>query len=738
MTMSKKGYLIPLAVLLLGVLVRVLFTLQVRDIPFYYHPVVDSGFFHQWAKFKAQTAWVDGALPFREPGYAFFLAILYRVFGESLTIARLVQAVLGGLTALLVYQVGATLFNRAAGAVAGVIFSLLSLAIFFTGELNETTLVVFLVVLSSYSLIKARTGPTYALCGLSGLLLGMAFISKFTVIVALIAWAVQLLLESKPRLRAGTVLLVVGFLVAPICYNALLLDSNETAAFPTRAGWHAFLGSSSTGGMDKRPYYRITLGAEAGASRAYAETDLTDGERDALRFAKIEGGQPLDRRASGRYWLDRTFDDFITAPSAFLGHYAAKLGIIWGRSLPSSNVDSRFAARYSFLLRNVIFPFAGLAALGLLGLLVFTRRGSSSILLFVVLYTLAAGGFLVSDSDKMLLVPFLAVFCGQLVYEVFAGFRRGKAARSVLYAAIGIVLALALTRLPHVPVNEARHYMILGDIYSNESLFDRAEESYGRALEVNPDFSDAALALARLHATTGKPDEALSALDAAISRDGDNPRLRIEKASLLTYLGKPSEAMEELASVERSYPYEPRLHQFKGLALLELDEPEAAVEELKLEISYVGGDFVTFSSLGRAEYRLEKYEEAAGAFEVALSSNPYSAPIVMQLADCYTMLERYENAAEILARVASVDPGNVRLRFKLGNALYRSGRYNEALGNFKEISKFDPRNTDILLNMGVVYAEMDSLDQAIDVWERVLELEPGNEIARDNIRTARD
>jgi tetratricopeptide (TPR) repeat protein len=736
--MSRKGYLIPLAVLVIGVLVRVLFTLQVRDMPFYYHPVLDSGFFHQWAKFKIDATWVDGALPFRESGYAFFLAALYRVFGESFTAVRLVQAVLGGLTSLLVYRIGATLFNRAAGAVAGVIFSLMSLAIFFTGELNETTLLVFLVVLSSYLLLRASKGGNLLLCLLSGLILGAAFLTKFTAIAALIAWALQLLFEGKPRLRAGALLVIVGFIVIPVGYNALFLKAEDTAVLPTRVGWQAFLASSATGGAAKEPHYVITLEAQGGAARAYAEADLTDGERDAVRFARIDGGEALGRKASGRYWQDRTLDEFFGSPSAFLAHYAHKLGLVWGPSLPSSNVDSRFMARYSILLRNLLFAFAGLATVGIVGTLVFTRRGSSSILMFMILYSLVAADLLVSDGDKMLLVPFLAVFGGHLLVEIVSGFRRMKLLRSAALVAAAIVVGIIVSRLPSVPVNEARHHMILGDIYSNESLFDRAEESYNRAIEADPDYSLARLSLAKLFATTGKADLALETLAEATRRDPENPKLRIEKASLLTYVQRPGEALDELAAVERAYPYEPRLHQFRGLAFMGLNEPEAAARELELEIEYVGGDFVTYSALGRARFELAQYEEAAAALETALQSNPYSAPTVMQLADSYTMLERHENAAEILARVVTVDPGNVRLRFKLGNALYRAGRYNESLKNFKEISKFDPRNTDILLNMGVVYAEMDSLDQAIEVWERVLTLDPGNETARDNLRRARE
>jgi tetratricopeptide (TPR) repeat protein len=737
--LSRKGYLIPLAVLAVGVLVRVLFAFQVKDMPFYYHPVLDSGFFHQWAKFKAETTWIDHALPFREPGYAFFLAAIYRVFGDSLTAARLVQAVLGGLTALLIYRIGASLFSRAAGAIAGAIFSFFGLAVFFTGELNETTLVVFLVVLSSYLLLRARQGSAYLNCALSGALLGLAFLSRFTVIAAVPAWVIQLLVDDRPRLRAGAALLVIGFAIVPLCYTTLLLKADETSILPVRAGWQAFLGSSSTGGTSKRPYYVIKLGPEGGASSAYAQADLTDGEWDAVRFAKIEGGGLLGRRASGRYWQNRTFDDFFASPSSYLGNYFEKLGILWGASLPTPNADSRFVAGYSLLLRSMLFPFAGLAAMGLVGLFAFSRRRSSSALMFVLFYPLLACVFLVSDADKMLLTPFLAVFCGHLAATVFLGFRNMKTVRSVIYVVAVVVVAVVFSALPEVQTDEARQLMILGDIYSNESLYERAEESYGTAIEISPDFSDARLALARLYASTRETDKALVTLAEAAQRDPQNPRLRIERAMLLVYMQRPAEAIGEVAAVEHSFPYEPRLHQTKGLALMDLGRQEAAAEELELELAYGGVDVTTYTALGRARFELGQYEEAAAAFEAALRSNPaYPAPTVMQLADCYTKLERYEDAAEILARIAASDVGNVRLRFKLGNALYRAGRYNEALRNFKEISKFDPRNTDILLNMGVGYAEMDSLGQAIAAWERVLQLEPDNETARDNLRKARE
>jgi tetratricopeptide (TPR) repeat protein len=85
-----------------------------------------------------------------------------------------------------------------------------------------------------------------------------------------------------------------------------------------------------------------------------------------------------------------------------------------------------------------------------------------------------------------------------------------------------------------------------------------------------------------------------------------------------------------------------------------------------------------------------------------------------------------------------VDPGNLPLRFKLGVFLYKADRPADALMHFKELLKFDPTNSDIALNMGTAYAAMDSVDRAIEMWERALALDPDNEIARENLRTARE
>jgi tetratricopeptide (TPR) repeat protein len=167
-------------------------------------------------------------------------------------------------------------------------------------------------------------------------------------------------------------------------------------------------------------------------------------------------------------------------------------------------------------------------------------------------------------------------------------------------------------------------------------------------------------------------------------------------------------------------------------------EMQEAAEQLEQEVEVVGPGFITLSALGRAELALERYEEAASHLEAAMGLNPYNSPIAMQLADAYTRLGYHIKACDILSRILAIDPGNMPLRFKFANCLYRAERYVDALSHFKDLHKFDPANADFLLNMGTVYAAMDSLDRAIEVWEKALVLDPQNEMARDNLRTARE
>jgi tetratricopeptide (TPR) repeat protein len=735
---SRASKALPICILVGAFVVRLVYLLQTRNLPLYYHPLLDSEFFQGWAAFKQQASWLDALAPFRESLYAYMLALTYTVFRDSLTIARLVQCVLGSATALLVYATAKRIYGRVAGVAAGIFLALYVPAVFFTSEINETTLAVFLLALSAYLLVKAQDRRPYLNVGLSGLALGAAYLARFSVIGAVVAWLIHLLSSKETRLRKATLALVIGLAVPLVCHQVFLVRGEERAFVPTRVGWQAFLGSGTTGGTVKLPDYEITLGGPQGAYDAFAASDRIEGQRDAVRFARIETGIGLSGVGAYRHWRQRAVEDFLSDPGRYLATFFRKLGAFFGPSEPPANVDMRFVSRYSALLRTRIFSFAVLAPLGLVGLAVGARRQSVFAALGIPLCAVAVAACLVSDMEKMVVVPLLAIPAGCLVAAIVAGIRKHRIVKAAAYIIVAVGVGLLLYQLPRYDMDEAEQLVILGNAYSAEAIYEKAEDSYRQAIELAPDMAGAPIALAELYGNTGRADQGIEVLTTAISNGVTGPRLRIEMASLLTMAAKPDEAFKELEGIETSHPYEPRLHQIKGLSLLARGEVEDAVKELEDEVDYVSGGFITYSALGDAKLELGESEEAARYLELALALNPYNTAVAMQLADAYTGLEQYYKACDVLSRVLSVDPGNVPLRFKLANSYYRAGSMKDALKHFHELAKYDPGNSDILLNMGTVYAGMDSLDRAIEMWERALVLDPDNEMARENLRTARE
>src|SRR3972149_736591 len=69
---------------------------------------------------------------FWPPGYALALSSVYVLFGSGLTVAKLFNAVLGALTVLPAYGIGAAVFSPRAGLAAALVLALYPGHIFWT------------------------------------------------------------------------------------------------------------------------------------------------------------------------------------------------------------------------------------------------------------------------------------------------------------------------------------------------------------------------------------------------------------------------------------------------------------------------------------------------------------------------------------------------------------------------------------------------------------------------------
>jgi len=128
-------------------------------------PSISTGDAHQWDGIGWNLAQGKGYsfsthAPYiltmrREPGYPLLLAIIYKIFGHNLTIVKLLQVFVFGLSGIMTYLIGKEIFNAKIAKMSSLIFVLFPSSANYTTWILRETICTFIFLLIIYFLIKA-------------------------------------------------------------------------------------------------------------------------------------------------------------------------------------------------------------------------------------------------------------------------------------------------------------------------------------------------------------------------------------------------------------------------------------------------------------------------------------------------------------------------------------------------------------------------------------------------------
>ncbi len=245
---------------------------------------------------------------FWPPGYSLLLAVAYRVFSESVSVAQLLNALLGTATVGLVYLIGRrTVGARPALLAAGIVAAFPSLVFFTAVTLSETTFT-FVLLLAVYLVLREAESERRDLRLLlaTGLVLGYASLVRGQALLLPLV-LVPFWLRSgfaRPAIADKVVALALGIMlvVAPwTLRNAAELGS--PVLISTNAGVDFWIGHHE--GATGRGQYADEL--------IYARTELNtpehevwvnaEGFRRGLSFALTHPGEELLLVPKKLFWL---------------------------------------------------------------------------------------------------------------------------------------------------------------------------------------------------------------------------------------------------------------------------------------------------------------------------------------------------------------------------------------------------------------------------------------------------
>ena len=222
---------------------------EFRQAPDYAHPVHDAEFKDYWGRALATGDWTPPAgrnYPFEDwmpylhpPAYPWFLAGIYKIFGDGYDAPRLVQLLLGLLSILLLYDFARRLWGYGTALCAALLMSVYFVFPFYEMDLGQTTLGVFLMLVVANGLARFLEKPSALVALWTGLAFGVLLLTRteFTLFLPLVLLlAVWSALRKSSRLAAVAQIIVLLLAIAVPTAPVLARNYKYAGAFPVLSG----------------------------------------------------------------------------------------------------------------------------------------------------------------------------------------------------------------------------------------------------------------------------------------------------------------------------------------------------------------------------------------------------------------------------------------------------------------------------------------------------------------------
>ncbi len=291
------------------------------------------------------------------PGYPFFLAGVFALFGELTLGVGLVHSVFHAGSALILFFLGRRLYGERVGLLAGFIAALFPFYLFYAPFVLSETLIVFLGMLSLFFTYRAGEGRFWSFVW-AGLVLGVMVLVRPTSLGLIPLMLLYLLWRGRKRLAnvglgVGATVLIVVLVLTPWIVHNWKLQGKLLLASPE-------IGQSLWRGTNPRA------------------SDYVGGYSDARNIAPLPHPVPqnISEVEKDSYYY-RAFVEYVREhPTRFFALLPYKLVNMWRPTWEGSSAKN-------WVVLGA--PYVGLMLLAFLGFSRARRNWEGSVLLFVFL-----------------------------------------------------------------------------------------------------------------------------------------------------------------------------------------------------------------------------------------------------------------------------------------------------------------------------------------------------------------
>ena len=678
---DKRDWMAPAVILALALVLRLIHLCQIRDNPFFLHPIVDAWDYHNDALRMIRTGdWIGNRAFFQAPLATYFLGVIYKMTGVNLMWPRIAQVIMGGLTAAGMFALARRLFNEKAAWIAGLLTACYPLFIFFEGELLAPTITLFLDVaflLLLFGITKEKSVWRWIL---PGLVLGLRALATTNILAVVPVFWIWLILRGRTwhwppgRVASAVIMFTLGIMlvVAPVTIRNRMLQ-DEIVLVSSNAGLNFYLGNS--GDYDEKIAIRPGADFDELIEKHVRSGRRVGPEMSGYFFAEARRYAAANPAEYARLLLYKTYlffrgEEIMRNQEIYpFREYSGTLKLLlWKVRLPGGG--------------GLAFPFGLLVPLAWPGcLLAFRKRNGNALLLLAygAVYSATVIAFFITARYRLPVVLPMILILAYGWSGIRGWWRLGKMRIAAL---AGMVLLLVLSNWNLKPMsremNPDAYYSLAGTlaeegdlegaksyysralelnpadasawvglglrVYQEKEMLARAESCYRKALEVRPDYAGALYNLGYLAELRNRPEEAESLYLEAIRRNPIMDAAYINIAALALSRGDFGRAHEYYLKAHGINPESPR----------------------------------TLVGLGVTTFRMEGFDPAMEYFDRAMRIDPGFPDIYFNLALVYARAGEPLEAADHARHALELDPTDNEAYIVYANQMVAAGRRSDA------------------------------------------------------------
>ncbi len=750
-----REWLALAAILLAGLALRAAWLTEYSQSPDFSHPMYDPEYNAYWAKGLASGDWTvpEGVndpeirtTPYgRPPGYPFFLAGVYALFGVSDWPPRIAQAGLGMAAVVLMWLLARALFGRGTAVAAALGMALYWAFPYYESQLTYPSVVIVLLLglMHLVRLWAVRPRVWHALgmgvlMGLFGLFRpnGLAFLPVLALWMAWTAARSGLLRRWLPSMALlGMGLLAVLFPVFARNY----LVSKDFVFISAYGGLNFYAGNNPEAPLvePRVPGLKKLTGMENWSCFDYPAI--------VRGLARELGREDLSYSKANRWFYAQAVHFILENPGRFLGNTLRKTLLFWGpREITNDTVAELDKARSPVLGPMPGFPLV--LALFSLGAAVFARRFTASaapppqwraalaVLLFIPVYFLSVVPYFIAGRYRLPVLPFMLLFGGYGVASLCVWMRRRawrKSAAALL--CLGAALAAASANITGYEASAATWQLRRAMAWTACGNDVKALEAYEAALVAGANPALVHGNMGRILARAGDGAGAVGHYDQALAADPGNAVVLVNLGVEHERNGNRRQALECYKRAAKSAPALPLPRFNLALLLLEDGDARGAAEELRETLALQPANAEAAYQLGRALTELADIPGAARAYVRALEINPAFAEAHNNLGWLLEKAGRLPEAEDSYRRACAAKPGFALAWNNLGNILLLQGRTADARTAYERARTLQPDDPATLHNLGRLLEAEGKSGEAENTYRNLLEAHPGYAPSLNNL-----